>query len=102
MPLTDYTSPGSGYLASLLAFGGAQVNNNYLYRTQVPGHPEFDQMQTALDVTGNDVDNIGNANATQVHLIGIGASNTAYASAGAIRTSAARTSLVICSTSTGI
>lgn len=100
--LTGYTNPGSGHLASLLAFGGAQVNNNYLYRVQVPGHPELNQMQTALDMTGNDINNIGNANATQAHLTGTGASNTACASAGAIRTSTTGTGLVICSASTGV
>lgn len=55
--LANFTNPGSGHLASLLAFGGAQANNGYLYRVQVPGHPELNQMQTSLDMGGNDVNN---------------------------------------------
>lgn len=94
--LANYTNPGSGHLASLLAFGGAQVNNNYLYRVQVPGHPELNQMQTALDMTGNDINNIGNANATQEHLTGTGTPGAACTDTGAIRTSTTGTGLVIC------
>ncbi|MNT46427.1 hypothetical protein D3C72_1830680 [compost metagenome] len=43
VPLANYTNPGSGRLASLLAFTGAQANNGYLYRVQVPGAPELNQ-----------------------------------------------------------
>ncbi|KAF3458131.1 shufflon system plasmid conjugative transfer pilus tip adhesin PilV [Ralstonia solanacearum] len=94
--LANYTNPGSGHLASLLAFGGAQVNNNYLYRVQVPGHPELNQMQTALDMTGNDINNIGNANAVQEHLTGTGAPGAVCSDTGAIRTSTSGTGMVIC------
>lgn len=49
--LADYTNPGAGHLASLLAFGNTQTNNDYLYRVQVPGHPELNAMQTDLSMT---------------------------------------------------
>lgn len=91
-----FTNPGSGHLVSLLSFNGANANNSYLYRIQVPGHPELNQMQTALDMTGNDINNIGNANATQEHLTGTGAPGAACSDAGAIRTSTSGTGMVIC------
>lgn len=61
---TGYTNPESSHLASLLVFGGAQVNNNCPYRVQVFGHPELNQTQTALDMTGSDINNISSVNAT--------------------------------------
>lgn len=46
-----FTNPGSGHLFSLLSFNGANMNNSYLYRVQVPGHPELNNMQTDLGLT---------------------------------------------------
>ncbi|UNK03639.1 shufflon system plasmid conjugative transfer pilus tip adhesin PilV (plasmid) [Ralstonia insidiosa] len=51
LPLTNFTNPGSGHLVSLLAFTGVSANNSYLYRVQVPGHPELNNMQTDLGMT---------------------------------------------------
>lgn len=52
VPLTTgFTNPGSGHLVSLLAFSGVQANNSYLYRVQVPNHPELNSMQTDLGLT---------------------------------------------------
>jgi hypothetical protein len=51
LALTGYTNPGSGHLASLLAFSGAQANSNYLYRVSVPGQPQLNNMQTDLGLT---------------------------------------------------
>lgn len=51
LALTGYTNPGSGHLASLLAFSGAQANSNYLYRVSVPGQPQLNDMQTDLGLT---------------------------------------------------
>lgn len=64
VPLANYTNPGSGRLASLLAFTGTQANNGYLYRVQVPGHPELNRMQTSIDMGGNDVNNARRVSAT--------------------------------------
>lgn len=63
LPLANYTNPGSGHLASLLAFTNVQSNNSYLYRVQVPGHPELNQMQTSIDLNSNDLNNVRNVNA---------------------------------------
>lgn len=62
VPLTNYANPGSGHLASLLAFTNTQTNNSYLYRVQVPGHPELNSMQTDLGLTGNKVSDVGQLN----------------------------------------
>ncbi|WP_144157347.1 shufflon system plasmid conjugative transfer pilus tip adhesin PilV [Paraburkholderia sp. BCC1885] len=51
VPLVGYTNPGSGHLASLLAFTGAQANGSYLYRVQIPGQPQLNAMQTDLGMT---------------------------------------------------
>lgn len=51
LALTGYTNPGSGHLASLLAFSGSQANSNYLYRVAVPGQPQLNNMQTDLGLT---------------------------------------------------
>ncbi|RKP47557.1 shufflon system plasmid conjugative transfer pilus tip adhesin PilV [Trinickia fusca] len=66
LPLANYTNPGSGHLASLLAFTNMQSSNAYLYRVAVPGHPELNTMQTALNMGTHDVDNAANVNATGV------------------------------------
>jgi hypothetical protein len=67
LALTNYTNPGSGHLASLLAFTNTQANNSYLYRVQVANHPELNAMQTNLSLTdtGGTAHNIsGVANVT--------------------------------------
>lgn len=32
---------------------------DYLYRGEVPGHPEYNQMQTELDMTGHGIERVG-------------------------------------------
>ena len=61
--MTNFTNPGSGHLVSLLAFTGVSANNSYLYRVQVPGHPELNNMQTDLGMTdqGGALHNISGA-----------------------------------------
>ncbi|RKP47560.1 shufflon system plasmid conjugative transfer pilus tip adhesin PilV [Trinickia fusca] len=65
--LTNYANPGSGHLASLLAFTNVQSNNAYLYRVAVAGHPELNTMQTALNMGAHDIDSANNVNATTVN-----------------------------------
>ena len=55
--LTGYTNPGVGHLASLLYFNNGSLENDYLYRTAVPGQPQLNTMQTALNMGGNDINN---------------------------------------------
>ena len=64
VPLTGYTAPGSGHLATLLSFSGSAANNNFLYRVAVPGQPQLNAMQTDLSMTdqGGTAHNISGAN----------------------------------------
>ena len=64
LPMTGYTNPGSGHLASLLIFSGSQANNGFLYRVAVPGQPQLNDMQTDLGMTdvGGTAHNITGAN----------------------------------------
>lgn len=61
--LNGYTNPGPGHLAALLAFNNGNLENDYLYRVAVPGQPQLNTMQTALNMGGNDIDNANNIQA---------------------------------------
>ncbi len=104
VPLANYTNPGSGRLASLLAFAGAQANNGYLYRVQVPGHPELNQMQTSIDMAGNDVNNARRVTANtsltsggETYLTNTGSPGAACSVDTSARRSTTGTGFVICS-----
>ncbi|RKP47558.1 shufflon system plasmid conjugative transfer pilus tip adhesin PilV [Trinickia fusca] len=73
MALTNYANPGSGHLASLLAFTNVQSTNAYLYRVTIPGHPELNTMQTALNMGAHDIDSANNVNATTVNATNVNA-----------------------------
>ena len=62
--LAGYTNPGVGHLASLIDYSNGQLQNDYLYRTAVPGQPQLNTMQTNLGMGGN---NITNANGIQAN-----------------------------------
>ena len=66
VPLAGFTNPGSGHLASLLAFNGngTSANNDYLYRVAMPSQPQLNSMQTDLGMTdvGGTQHNISGAN----------------------------------------
>lgn len=51
-------SPGGGHLGSLSNFDSYSLSQDYLYRVEVPGHPELNQMQTELDMTKHDINNV--------------------------------------------
>lgn len=52
-------SPGPGHLGAYSAFDEYDLGTDYLYRSSVPGHPEYNQMQTELDMTGHGIENVG-------------------------------------------
>ena len=52
-------SPGPGHLGAYSAFDEYDLGTDYLYRSEVPGHPEYNQMETSLDMTGHDIENVG-------------------------------------------
>jgi hypothetical protein len=58
----NYTSVTGGHPAALLTFNNGQLVSNYLYRNAVPGQPQLNQMNTALDMQGNNVNNVGQVN----------------------------------------
>lgn len=54
----------AGHLASALFFTDGQIDNDYLYRSAVSGHPEVNRMNTAIDLNSNDLNNVNNTNTT--------------------------------------
>lgn len=56
--LSNYgINPGQGHTASALFLMDGDLANDYLYRNAVPGHPEYNRMNTAIDMGGNDINN---------------------------------------------
>ncbi|RWA45657.1 hypothetical protein AU476_01075 [Cupriavidus sp. UYMSc13B] len=69
-PTTNYASISGGHLSALLAFNNGQLTSNYLYRNAVPGQPNLNRMNTAIDMAGNNINNAGTVNATTVNTSG--------------------------------
>lgn len=63
-------STGSGHLASALFFEDGALVNDYLYRNAVPGHPEVNEMNTAINMKGNNLNNAGAVNAQSANISG--------------------------------
>lgn len=59
-------SPGAGHVATALFLEDGALVNDYLYRNAVPGHPELNRMNTAINMNGNNVNNAGTVAATAV------------------------------------
>lgn len=59
-------SPGTGHLAAAAFFASAATTNDYLYRHAVSGHPELQQMGTAIDMVNNNINNAGTVTAQKV------------------------------------
>lgn len=71
MPLANYgVAPGAGHLATSLFFDDGALVSDYLYRNAVAGHPEFNRMNTAIDMGGNNINNGGTVNAQRAVLPG--------------------------------
>ncbi len=51
--------PGAGHIGAFCQLDGTEANTDVLHRVAVPGHPELNQMTVTLDMTGNNIDNIG-------------------------------------------
>ncbi|UBT78146.1 shufflon system plasmid conjugative transfer pilus tip adhesin PilV [Pseudomonas amygdali] len=63
--LSNYgINPGQGHTASALFLMDGDLANDYLYRNAVPGHPEYNRMNTAIDMGGNDINNARAVTAT--------------------------------------
>lgn len=67
MPVANFgANPGAGHLAAAAFFANAAQNNDYLYRHQVTGQPELNQMSTTLDMNGNNIVNAATVAASAV------------------------------------
>lgn len=51
-------SPGPGHLGAVSAYDASALGQDFLYRIAVPGQPELNEMQTALDMTEHDINNV--------------------------------------------
>jgi hypothetical protein len=66
IPTAGYSNVSGGHPAALLVIANGQVQNNALYRVSVPGQPQLNQMQTAIDMNMNNVNNAATVNAQKV------------------------------------
>lgn len=80
--MAGYSNPGPGHVAALLAFDNGSLEKDYLYRVQVPGHPELNTMQTALDMGKNAITKAGNVSAAD-GAISLGTAGTTACNANA-------------------
>ena len=72
--LSNYgMNPGSGHTASALFLMDGTLTNDYLYRNAVPGHPEVNTMNTAINLNGNDLNAV---RATNTVTLNAGTTNT--------------------------
>lgn len=68
LSLAGYSDPGPGHLAALLAFNDGTLESDYLYRVAVPGQPQLNTMQTALNMGNNSITSANNVSAQSAQL----------------------------------
>lgn len=51
--------PGAGHLGYYSTFDESNIGADFLYRNEVPGHPEYNQMNADLDITNHIIDRAG-------------------------------------------
>jgi hypothetical protein len=56
---SGYTGMVGGRTVALATLTNGQLVSNYLYRNAVPGQPQLNQMNTALGMSGNDINSVG-------------------------------------------
>lgn len=60
VPLASMGLSGSaGHLGAISTLSSSDLDQDILYRVAVPGLPELNAMQTSLDMTGHDINNVG-------------------------------------------
>lgn len=78
MPLSSYgVSPGAGHLAIALFFDDGSLSNDYLNRSAIAGHPEVNRMNTAIDLNGNNLNNVATIGAVTANIAGTATAQTA-------------------------
>lgn len=68
-------NPGDGSLVIAGFFNDGNIANDYLYRKALPGHPELNRMNTAIDMAANDINNARNTNTTTLNAATVNATN---------------------------
>lgn len=48
-------NPGAGHIGGMVWLAEGSMQNDFLYRVAVPGRPELNEMQTSLDMSGQDI-----------------------------------------------
>ncbi len=84
LALSNYgINPGIGHTASALFLQDGTLDNDYLYRNAIPGKPELNRMNTAIDMGNNNVNNAASITASGNIIAGgnIGAGGSVTASA---------------------
>ena len=67
VPLASFgVTPGSGHIATALFLEDGALVNDYLYRNAVPGKPEVNRMNTAINMNGNNLNSAGTVSASTV------------------------------------
>lgn len=77
MPLSAFGgyNPGEGHVV-IAGFYDNGINiSDYLYRKAVPGHPELNRMNTALDMGANDINNAKTTTTTTLNAKDVNATN---------------------------
>ncbi len=59
-------APRGGYLASALFFDDGAVVHDYLYRSNIAGHPELNRMNTDLDLANHNLNQAAQVNTQRV------------------------------------
>lgn len=52
-------SESAGHLGSISTLNSFDLSQDFLYRVEVPGHPELNAMQTSLDMTSHAINRVG-------------------------------------------
>jgi len=79
MNINPYQSAGAGLntgrVVATQYYADGQLIADYLYRNQVPGMPEANRMNTAIDMNGNNINSAATVNATTVSASTVNATN---------------------------
>lgn len=69
---TGVPNPTGGYLAAyeVVSSTSLKENDNYLYRVEIPGRPELNQMRADLYMDGQNIRNVGTLTADKVDVSG--------------------------------
>ncbi len=72
IPLGDIgvAGPGAGQLGAVTTYSSSALGQDFLYRMSIPGMPELNQMQTALDMTDHSINHVHDLQLTEREISG--------------------------------